>query len=165
MDNDGCSSDDRGYLLPVQSGRWIADAVHLSGPCHVGFRHCGHRDFCEVQSGIWWGQAGFLADGILTVLLSLFLLFNQGFTLLSLPFIFSVWLLFSGINQFVNSFELQRLGVKGWGWLTGAGRTADDRGILLDFRPDCRSGHAEFSGGIFVDLRGRGNHRAGLSVS
>lgn len=69
-----------------------------------------------------YGGAGwFLADGILTVLLSLFLLFDQGFTLLSLPFIFSVWLLFSGINQFVNSFELQRLGVKGWGWLTALG--------------------------------------------
>lgn len=37
------------------------------------------------------GAGWFLADGILTVLLSLFLLFNQGFTLLSLPFIFSVW--------------------------------------------------------------------------
>lgn len=67
------------------------------------------------------GAGWFLADGILTVLLSLFLLFNRGFTLLSLPFIFSVWLLFSGINQFVNSFELQRLGVKGWGWLTALG--------------------------------------------
>lgn len=51
------------------------------------------------------GAGWFLADGILTMLLSLFLLFNQAFTLLSLPFIFSMWLLFSGINQFVNSFE------------------------------------------------------------
>ena len=40
------------------------------------------------------GAGWFLADGILTVLLSLFLLFNQAFTLLSLPFIFSMWLLF-----------------------------------------------------------------------
>lgn len=67
------------------------------------------------------GAGWFLADGILTVLLSLFLLFHETFTLLSLPFIFSMWLLFSGINQFVNSFELQALGVRGWGWLTALG--------------------------------------------
>lgn len=67
------------------------------------------------------GAGWFLADGILTVLLSLFLLFHQTFTLLSLPFIFGMWLLFSGINQFVNSFELQSLGIRGWGWLTALG--------------------------------------------
>ena len=67
------------------------------------------------------GAGWFLADGILTVLLSLFLLFNQSFTMLSLPFIFSMWLLFSGINEFVNSFELRRLEVRGWGWITALG--------------------------------------------
>lgn len=71
--------------------------------------------------GHMFGAGWFLADGILTVLLALFLLFNQSFTMMSLPFIFGMWLLFSGINQFVNSFELQTLGVKGWGWLTALG--------------------------------------------
>lgn len=41
--------------------------------------------------------------------------------MLSLPFIFGMWLLFLGINQFVNSFEMQRLKVKGWGWMTALG--------------------------------------------
>lgn len=72
-------------------------------------------------NGKMFGAGWFLADGILTVLLALFLLFNQAFTMLSLPFIFGMWLLFSGINQFVNSFELQSFGVKGWGWLTALG--------------------------------------------
>lgn len=72
-------------------------------------------------NGTMIGAGWFLADGILTVLLSLFLLFNQKFTMLSLPFIFGMWLLFSGINQFVNSFEMQRLKVKGWGWMTALG--------------------------------------------
>ena len=72
-------------------------------------------------NGKMFGAGWFLADGILTVLLALFLLFNQAFTMLSLPFIFSMWLLFSGINQFVNSFELQTFGVRGWGWLTALG--------------------------------------------
>ena len=61
------------------------------------------------------GSVWFLVDGILTVLLSLFVLFDQAFTALSLPFIFGMWLLFSGVSKFVNSFDLRRLGVRGWG--------------------------------------------------
>lgn len=68
-----------------------------------------------------FGSGWFLVDGILTVLLSVFILFNQAFTTLTIPFIFGMWLLFSGITKFVNSFELQRLGVRGWGWFTALG--------------------------------------------
>lgn len=67
------------------------------------------------------GSGWFLLDGILTVLLSLFLLFHQTFTMLTLPYIFGMWLLFSGISKFVNSFELRRLNVRGWGWFTALG--------------------------------------------
>ena len=67
------------------------------------------------------GSGWFLLDGILTVLLSLFLLFHQAFTMLPLPFIFGMWLLCSGVSKFVNSFELKRLGVPGWGWFTALG--------------------------------------------
>ncbi len=86
-------------------------------------------------NGYMFGAGWFLADGILTVLLSLFLLFNQSFTMLSLPFIFGMWLLFSGINQFVNSFELQTLGVKGWGWFTALGVVLAVVGFFSLFDP------------------------------
>ena len=59
------------------------------------------------------GSGWFLLDGIFTVLLAIFLLCNQTFTMLSLPFIFGMWLLFGGISRFVSSFDLQRLGVGG----------------------------------------------------
>ena len=62
------------------------------------------------------GSGWFLLDGVFTVLLAIFLLCNQAFTMLSLPFIFGMWLLFGGISRFVSSFDLQRLGVRGWGW-------------------------------------------------
>ena len=67
------------------------------------------------------GSGWFLAAGILPQLLSLFLLFHQTFTMLTLPYIFGMWLLFSGISKFVNSFELRRLNVRGWGWFTALG--------------------------------------------
>ena len=40
------------------------------------------------------GSGWLLLDGVLTVIMSLFLLFNQWFTMLSLPFLFTLWLLF-----------------------------------------------------------------------
>lgn len=73
-----------------------------------------------------WGPAMFgagwlLLDGILTILLSMFLLFNMGFTALALPYIFGMWLMFSGISKFVSSFDLRTFGVRGWGWMMALG--------------------------------------------
>ncbi len=65
-------------------------------------------------SGVLIGSGWLLLDGVLTVIMSLFLLFNQWFTLLSLPFLFTVWLMFSGISRFVSAFDLHALGVRGW---------------------------------------------------
>lgn len=67
------------------------------------------------------GSGWLLLDGVLTVILSLFLLFNQWFTMLSLPFLFTLWLLFSGISRFVSAFDLKALGVRNWGWLLAIG--------------------------------------------
>ena len=62
------------------------------------------------------GSSWLLLDGVLTVILSLFLLFNEWFTMLSLPFLFALWLLFSGSSRFVSAFDLKALGVRNWGW-------------------------------------------------
>lgn len=67
------------------------------------------------------GSGWLLLDGVLTVILSLFLLFNQWFTMLSLPFLFTLWLLFSGISRFVSAFDLKALGVRNWGWVLAIG--------------------------------------------
>ena len=72
-------------------------------------------------SGVLIGSGWLLLDGVLTMIMSLFLLFNQWFTLLSLPFIFTVWLMFSGISRFVSAFDLHALGVRGWGWVLAVG--------------------------------------------
>ena len=72
-------------------------------------------------SGVLIGSGWLLRDGVLTVIMSLFLLFNQWFTLLSLPFLFTIWLLFSGISRFVSAFDLRALGVRAWGWVLAIG--------------------------------------------
>ena len=65
-------------------------------------------------SGVLIGSGWLLLDGVLTVIMSLF-------PLLSLPFIFTVWLMFSGISRFVSAFDLHALGVRGWGWVLAVG--------------------------------------------
>ena len=72
-------------------------------------------------SGVLIGSGWLLLDGVLTVIMSLFLLFNQWFTMLSLPFLFTIWLLFSGISRFVSAFDLRALGVRAWGWVLAIG--------------------------------------------
>ena len=72
-------------------------------------------------SGVLIGSGWLLLDGVLTVIMSLFLLFNQWCTLLSLPFLFTIWLLFSGISRFVSAFDLRALGVRAWGWVLAIG--------------------------------------------
>lgn len=74
-----------------------------------------------TTSGLLFGSGWLLLDGVLTVILSLFLLFNQWFTMMSLPFLFTLWLLFSGISRFVSAFDLRALGVRGWGWILTIG--------------------------------------------
>ena len=64
-----------------------------------------------AASGVMLGSGWLLLDGILTVIMSLFLLFNQWFTMLSLPFLFTLWLLFSGVSQCVRA----------WGWILAVG--------------------------------------------
>lgn len=67
------------------------------------------------------GSGWLLLEGMLTVIMSLFLLFNRWFTMLSLPLLFTLWLLFSGISRFVSAFDLRALGVRAWGWILAVG--------------------------------------------
>ena len=72
---------------------------------------------------------------ILTVILALFILFNQVFTMLTLPFVFGMWLGCTGITRFVNSFDLQRAGVRGWGWFTVLGLLLIAAGVISFLDP------------------------------
>ena len=57
----------------------------------------------SVSHNLIYGSGWFLLDGILTVMLSIFLL------------------IFTGVGRFVSSFDLKRFGIGGWGWVTAIG--------------------------------------------
>ena len=106
---------------------WFGLAMLFSGIVDVAVFAAGQS--CMAGSG--W----FLVDGILTILLSLFLLFDQWFTALTLPFLFGMWLMFSGIVRFVHSFELRTFGAPGWGWFTAWGLFTAAAGFLSFLNP------------------------------
>ena len=81
------------------------------------------------------GSGWILADGILTIILSFFVLGNQAFTAVSLPFIFGIWIIFSGITRLVNAMEFQRVGAQGWGWMIVHGILDILFGILCFLEP------------------------------
>ena len=88
-----------------------------------------------TTSGLLFGSGWLLLDGVLTVILSLFLLFNQWFTMLSLPFLFALWLLFSGSSRFVSAFDLKALGVRNWGWVLAVGMILMIAGFICMMDP------------------------------
>lgn len=100
------------------------------------------------------GSGWFLVDGILTVLLSLFILGNEWFTAITLPFIFGMWMIFSGITKFANSFDLQRMGVRGWGWFTAMGAILAVIGFLSFMHPFAGMAALAWAIGIFLILQG-----------
>ena len=87
---------------------------------NVDFRCGGYRYLCQgtyLYARLWlvfWRMGSHRDFGA-------FVLFNQAFTMLTLPFIFGMWLLFSGISKIVNSFDLKMIGVRGWGWFLALG--------------------------------------------
>ena len=81
------------------------------------------------------GSGWLLLDGVLTVILSLLLLLNQWFTLMSLPFLFTAWLLFSGVSRFVSAFDLKALGVRAWGWVLALGIVLTVAGFVCMMDP------------------------------
>ena len=88
-----------------------------------------------ATGGLMFGSGWLLLDGVLTVILSLFLLFNQWFTLMSLPFLFTLWLLFSGISRFVSAFDLRAFGVRSWGWVLAVGILLMTAGFICMLDP------------------------------
>lgn len=121
-------------------------AMMFSGIVDIVIFAMGH----EYIAGSGW----FLADGILTVLMSLFVLDNGWFTTITISFILGMWLIFSGISKLVNSFDLQKLGVKGWSWFTAFGIILTVIGFLSFTHPFANIAVMAWVIGLFLILQG-----------
>lgn len=81
------------------------------------------------------GSHWLLADGMSTVLLSIFPLFNQMIQSAIIPFFFGVWELFSGILKVIDSSELKEEKIVGWKWFRGIGSIEILSGVAALLKP------------------------------
>lgn len=103
-----------------------------------------------------YGTGWFLVDGILTVILSFFLLFNEAFTMLALPLIFGMWLLVSGVSKIVNSLDLKVFGVSGWGYFLVIGIIFTTGGFVSFMNPVAGALTLGSTAGFILILQGCG---------
>lgn len=90
--------------------------------------------YCK-KNKLLHGSHWLLADGMSTVLLSLFPLFNQMIQPAMVPFFFGVWELFSGILKVIDSSELKEEKIAGWKWFRGVGSIEVLSGVAALLKP------------------------------
>ena len=61
--------------------------------------------------------------------------YSKGFLAVTLGVLVGIWLLVSGINNLSRSFDMHRLGAKGWGWLTIWGILCIAAGVMVFCKP------------------------------
>ncbi len=90
----------------IRFSRILGIAMLLAGGTNFAVCHT-HR---HIIHGVRWLEA----DGLATVLLSLFPLFNNMIFPAVIPFFFGVWELFSGVIKLSDTAELKHDGMRCW---------------------------------------------------
>lgn len=76
-----------------------------------------------------------LIDGIITIIVGTFILCNKYITATAIPFIFGMWILFSGITRLINSFDIKRCRIKFWWCISLVGLGEIILGFTSFFNP------------------------------
>ncbi len=76
-----------------------------------------------------------LSEGILDILLALILLLNIGLTAITLPFVFALFGIFTGIFWVMQSFYFKRKGYRYWTVVLLAGIFSILIGLVIFYRP------------------------------
>ncbi len=76
-----------------------------------------------------------LADGIITAILGLLLMFMPGAQILTMSLMFAVWVLFTGVTRTSGAFAAKDAGSSNWGWVLAAGILGILVGVWLMFDP------------------------------
>ncbi len=72
--------------------------------------------FAAINREILPGWGWYLACGIIDVILGLVLICFPFVTAMVIPFILAFWIMFRGFTAVGYAMDLNRFGVKGWGW-------------------------------------------------
>lgn len=111
----------------VMLGYLVSILMLVSGIAEIVFYATHHKT--HAASG--W----LLADGILTAILGLLLLFMPSAQVLTMSIIFAVWVLFTGVVSFSGAFTAKSAGSHSWGWSLALGIIGILLGLWLMFDP------------------------------
>ena len=100
-------------LVALASSAWIIGLVLAAngiGSLVTYFRQ-------RKEPGAGWQ----LAEGILTLLLAVYVFFHQLFALAALPYLASCWVMFFGVRKIIASMEEKHDPYSNWGWTLALG--------------------------------------------
>lgn len=83
----------------------------------------------------FWGSGWVLLEGIVTILLSFLLIGNNWLVSASLPLIFGMWMLFSGVQKMVTAVDLKYYNFRYWWLVLGLGLACALLGVTSFFAP------------------------------
>ncbi|MCI6040664.1 MAG: DUF308 domain-containing protein [Clostridiales bacterium] len=95
-------------LVALASTAWIMGVVLISSAIGSLVTYSRQRG----QPGAGWQ----LADGILTLLLAVYVLLHQLFAIAALPYLASCWVLFFGMRKIISAIEQKHEPYSDWGW-------------------------------------------------
>lgn len=87
--------------------------------------------FRSLLCGVGW----MLANGLVTLLLGVLVLFNKWITAVTVPVLFSVWILFTGVATAVRALDLHHFHIRSWLLYLVLGLLQVVLGVVALFQP------------------------------
>ncbi|MFS0783036.1 HdeD family acid-resistance protein [Bacillus sp. 1P06AnD] len=125
---------------------FIGLLMMVSGIFHI-IMYFYHRKYRRTSGWV-------LADGILTLLLGIVLVADQISGTLALAYLFSFWVLFSGLLRVIGAFEARDFDIPYWGWIMAAGIIGILIGFMALFNPIIAAIGIAFIIGAFFIVQG-----------
>jgi uncharacterized membrane protein HdeD (DUF308 family) len=119
------------YASPVASYVSLSIAFSILMLCN-GFSQIF---FAAGNSKVLRGWGWILVSGIIDVALGSYLLLYPAVTMVTLPYFVGFWLVFRSFSLMGTSFDLQALGVRGWGWFLFGGILVLGLGGVIVYYP------------------------------
>lgn len=83
----------------------------------------------------FFSNSWMLIDGILSVIMAVYLIGYNDITAAIIPYVFSGWLLITSLAKFINSFQMKRFNFQSWNWMCALGIVGMVFSIFTFFNP------------------------------
>lgn len=83
----------------------------------------------------FFSNSWMLIDGILSVIMAVYLIGYNDITAAIIPYVFSGWLLITSLAKFIHSFQMKRFNFQSWNWMCALGIVGMVFSIFAFFNP------------------------------